>query len=120
MTLTVTDAAGRKYRPNGQFREPAAGDFLYCFDHKRVEQRLDADGGITIDRMHSWCSSAHVEFLLHRIIVEPLPVEYEVTVRLTAEQFESFRKTRLTNLLTQVDAQVFDAIHHGNYREVSS
>ena len=112
--LTVTDAAGRKYKPTGMFREPEHGEFLYCFDHKRVEQRHPQATGV-----HFWCSNAHVEFILHRIIVEPLPVEYEVTVRLDADDFRWYGTKEGDINWTPLGRVIHDAIRTGRYREVS-
>lgn len=112
MTLIVSDATGRRYRPTGQFREPEHGEFLYCFDHKRVERRAGAQLSDI-----PWCDFAHVEFLLHRIICEPVPVEYEVTVRLTADEFNDYRQNGA--MWTPAGRVLNTALRAGNYREVS-
>ena len=122
MTLIVTDSAGRKYKPTGCFREPKPGEFLYCFDCKSVEQRFPShiDSGIcTLNGVNRWCSHGHVEFLLHRIIVEPVPEpKYEVTVPFTEADMRMLH-SRLGEDGNWLGKRAASLIFEGNYREVS-
>ena len=106
MTLTVTDAAGRKYRPTGQFREPAQGEYVWCTGHLTVEQR----------HPDKWCF-VDPPWKQHRIIVEPLPVEYEVTVTLDKEAFDLYRQGWPE--ISTAGRRISEAIAAGMCREVS-
>lgn len=109
--LIVLDANARKYRPNGQFREPRQGEYVWCTGHQRVEQC----------RPDIWCF-VDPPWRQHRIIVEPLPEpKYEVTIRLAQADIDQLEQMRDTDaILPRLGARVGSEVMEGNYREVTS
>lgn len=112
MTLIVTDSSGRKYKPTGQFREPKVGDYYWSTSYQEVWQRGTED-------WLSHSTKAH-PFGTMCIILEPVPVEYEVTVRLTEDLYTYSKDPSFNSAMRnfEVRNEVSAAIRMGNYHEV--
>ena len=106
MTYEFTASDGKRYRTTGEFRHPAIGELFVGLMHSVFDLQ---EGKARVAKATSSTDPC--------IVVEPVPVAYEVTVALDQVDFEFYKKL-VSPYSTATIAMISIAIQNGNYKEV--